>query len=293
MKKNFCLYIALLLIALTLVACAKAAPGKEPEGELNASVDEAAEEKTTAPVSGEKESALNYSWKDYAEFCGKLLAGEKSTAQFSAGAALCYVKEENGKMCVFEKEHGGGMRLEAALDLCLPEDAEDPYDEGYYWGFFSEYALMLIVHTGSGEEDCNLSVWCAEENGGWSPVKIPAEMASRMATGGAFIDENVGFIAFDTQAYPKTPDEAYDSRVYATFDGGKSWVRPDGLSIPEELAAELQTPVFLTPVFDGRHGVMPVSVFSDLRSGGKSCMVWFETDDGGATWSFRDRADRD
>lgn len=287
MKKTICLLLALALALAAFVSCA----GRGPE-----EVNEPGSSSNT-----EKGYVMNWSWQAYSEYCEKLLSGEKGSAVFHSGAGLCYVKEENGKLAIYEAmgikktdigSEPAEMRLDRTLDISLPDGAFESSKDinGYCWGYVSEHSLILMIHTGEGEASREVSVWRCAENDEWLPTDIPEEMNGRMVSGGMFTDANAGFISFDAKTISAAASDSSDaSMLWATFDGGKTWIRPEGSIIPGELNDQLVHPVFLTPAFEGSHGVLPVTVLNDRRNDDRECMVWFETDDGGHTWRFVDK----
>ncbi|MBQ4447958.1 MAG: hypothetical protein II897_06660 [Clostridia bacterium] len=113
--------------------------------------------------------------------------------------------------------------------------------------------------------------------------------------GACIVDENVGFLSYYSK-FLDEPDETYRKiYLFRTDDGGKTW-RDTGLVLPEEYGT-VYPGSCLSPVFDGDHGAMLVSaVRTDLSQYTPSDellqKLWYETYDGGKTWTLHDEKKR-
>lgn len=69
--------------------------------------------------------------------------------------------------------------------------------------------------------------------------------------------------------------------VYRTANGGRSWEKLD-LVLPDEFISDVAGYQMIQPAFDGAHGVLPLV----CHDGGR--VVWFETFDYGASWTYHE-----
>ena len=113
--------------------------------------------------------------------------------------------------------------------------------------------------------------------------------------GACIVDENVGFLSYYSK-FLDEPDGTYRKiYLFRTDDGGKTW-RDTGLVLPEEYGT-VAGGYALSPIFDGDHGAMLVSaVRTDLSQYTPSDellqKLWYETCDGGKTWTLHDEKKR-
>ena len=113
--------------------------------------------------------------------------------------------------------------------------------------------------------------------------------------GACIVDENVGFLSYYSK-FLDEPDETYRKiYLFRTDDGGKTW-RDTGLVLPEEYGT-VYPGSCLSPIFDGDHGAMLVSAIrTDLSQYTPSDellqKLWYETCDGGKTWTLHDEKKR-
>ena len=111
---------------------------------------------------------------------------------------------------------------------------------------------------------------------------------AKLLCGACMANSEVGFLCYTTLRYFPEGEAETTRRllIYKTEDGGETW-QDIRLFMPEEYADS--APNFpLSPVFSGSHGVLPVigSIFDPSIGNFISYTVWFETNDGGATWDF-------
>lgn len=224
----------------------------------------------------------------YLAYCGELLAGNKPSGEiFQDSADVLILRREGGAEGVYEPDGPKKLGVEQKLTFVktVPELPEGitPMEmiENAYYGYLSGETLMLVAEK---EEKFDTAILREDGSGGWIVIAPPEEAFGRYLTGGAFINDKVGFVCLDVAE--RNNDGSADTRVYATFDGGASWQRLSGLTIPVEYSHELFYPRFLSPVFNGDHGVLPA-----IAGGETERMIWFETLDGGHTWSFMGRCD--
>jgi hypothetical protein len=69
--------------------------------------------------------------------------------------------------------------------------------------------------------------------------------------------------------------------VYRTANGGQSWEKLD-LLLPDEFISDVAGYQMIQPAFDGAHGVLPLVCNPDGK------VVWFETFDYGASWTYHE-----
>lgn len=224
----------------------------------------------------------------YLAYCGELLAGNKPSGEkFHDSADVLILRREGGAEGVYEPDGPKKLGVEQKLTFVktVPELPEGitPMEmiENAYYGYLSGETLMLVAEK---EEKFDTAILREDGSGGWIAIAPPEEAFGRYLTGGAFINDEVGFACFE--AVWEGAETVKEPCVYATFDGGASWRLLDTVKIPDEYRSLLWRPYFLSPVFEGDHGVLPA-----IAGGETERMIWFETLDGGHTWSFMGRCD--
>ena len=131
-------------------------------------------------------------------------------------------------------------------------------------------------------QDIQFSVIFRREGNEWYEFGDNNSQQDRPLFGACIVDENVGFFSYFTKFYDE-PDGSYRKIwLYRTDDGGKTWVDM-GLEIPEEYGY-CYPGYACSPVFDGAHGVMQVLAYHGDGSGNWG--LWYETRDGGLTWTL-------
>ncbi|MBR6410996.1 MAG: hypothetical protein IKS35_06405 [Clostridia bacterium] len=96
-------------------------------------------------------------------------------------------------------------------------------------------------------------------------------------TGAYILSEMTGFLCQDDLL---SNESAGNFKLFGTFDGGRTW-QDMGLSLPETYAGYSYATAFF-PYFLGEKGIVFVCVddLTDRKT------VFFQTEDGGKTWSF-------
>lgn len=173
-------------------------------------------------------------------------------------------------------------RIRKYLNPDVSEDASSQL-----FGFYGDDYVIFTDSPFHGTQAA--AVFAKDQSGEWVEIPMP-EAYCVQVTGGCMLSDRIGFLCFADRSLMNKPD--YTPReltVYATHDGGASWEDLD-IWIPEEFEGTIAPPVHaLSPLFDGDHGVMPVSYssYNSASDGFDSHTAWFESFDGGNTWVFR------
>lgn len=233
------------------------------------------------PVEPERELSQR---QRYYAFCCELLAGERPIGEkFHGSADVLILRREGGALNAYEPDAPKKPGVEQKLTFIGTLDALPSgitlmeMEENVFHGYLSGDMLMLVAEKGGSFDTVILR---RESAGGWTEIGSPEEAFGRYLTGGAFIGDEVGFACYEGTRDPETG--IADPHVYATFDGGSTWQLLDSVAMPERYYSQLGDPTFLSPVFEGEHGVLPA-----IAVGDRDIMIWFETLDGGHNWIFR------
>lgn len=98
------------------------------------------------------------------------------------------------------------------------------------------------------------------------------------AFGACVTDANTAYMCYFTKQLWDEETGYTKLYIYRTADGGASWQRLD-IALPESYFQEYNCAP-LSPVFDGRHGVIIISGLHEGR------MAWLESFDNGMTWEY-------
>lgn len=166
-------------------------------------------------------------------------------------------------------------------------------DQGYTWkennvrspieavrlrllGFTSKQDGYLIL-TGDRTMTVEGNVVLKTHDGGQTWENVGYVPTDRLATGGGFIDDQLGFMSFGSRGTPAHPV------LYRTTDGGKSW-NEVAVPIPSHFRGIFT--VAEVPAFKGSRGTLLVNQGPDGDYQGGKVMAKFTSKDKGATWSF-------
>lgn len=247
-------------------------------------------EDTAVPATDEPFAAVE---DDYYALCSALLRGETSDILVHVNKCIYLLEETEDGLGVYETDETlTKMRLVRTLpaELIAPAPKETWDERPNLFGYIGDN-FAAIPYWPDMVDDFLL--WYLDDEGNWKRMDRPEEKVGGLGITGACVkDEKTAFICYNfTECSHDTT--IFDSCVYATFNGGKTWSHMADLDLPEEVRPYFYAPQYLVPVFNGNHGVIPVYVASDRRDEqtAEACTVWFETTDGGRTWVFRDRCD--
>lgn len=179
------------------------------------------------------------------------------------------------------------------------ENGFDMWGVGPYMsaeGFAGEDWFVLKTVDDSIQDIQFHCIFVKGANGEWHEVDANDKQMHLPVYGACMLDENVGFLCYNCK-FLDGPDETYrDLYVFRTVDGGKTW-RDTGLVLPEEYGT-VYPGSCLSPVFDGDHGAMLVNAYrydeslEDAPYEARILRLWYETYDGGKTWTLHDEKKR-
>ena len=153
--------------------------------------------------------------------------------------------------------------------------SENAKGDELFIGFMSKKEGWMVVGHSCG-------VVCAENfvfqtaDGGktWVETGNPNDMYSEHLTGVGFANPNIGFLGYRYFSEPAPI-------IYWTKDRGKTW---DRLSVSLSEKFEIYSKNPLSPSFNGKEGLLPISVFDDQL--GVLGTIYLSSKDGGLTWAY-------
>ena len=311
--KRLLALLLVLCLCVSLAACSGtgtvSAPTDPPE-----STQPPGESPETTDGTGEYSYIYNSRFADCTGFARAALAGETPDGSLvlETDASRVYFDYLDGRFAAFSKvritkeafdsdfpsayecmepiarfpKELGDMALER-ISALYAEKTGDPAEktvplEGW---FGDDYAVLVYTPGGtdsSPQVNCIFRTDDGEnwyEFGNYPSIDFPLN-------GACIVSDRVGFVCVGSWRGYVTMDESNVRRlfVFMTEDGGETW-RDLGLELPESFAS-CENYAF-SPLFEGDHGVIPVSSLDrDTTSPARYRFSWFETDDGGRTWTF-------
>jgi len=163
----------------------------------------------------------------------------------------------------------------------------EPADDAdlVYQGFIGDNWFALATLDDSMQD---LQTHCIfyNDNGDWREIKacpgVDADGSGTVipltAFGACVTDANTAYMCYFTKQLWDEETGYTKLYIYRTADGGASWQRLD-IALPESYLQEYNCAP-LSPVFDGRHGVIIISGLHEGR------MAWLESFDNGMTWEY-------
>lgn len=198
---------------------------------------------------------------------------------------------DNGSETYFEFDHElarfPGELWERAPEL-LSRQSGEPSVGPTPWGFICEDGILMMTED-RNDRQANV-IFHKYSDGEWREFGNSNKDYAYTPSGFCTVSDRVGFICYANRwEYRQSEGEhEYDwVNVWASYDGGESWKNLE-LTLPERFAGSSTMPAACSPVFKGDHGAIPVvsSFFDASAETGETYLSYFETFDGGVTWSY-------
>lgn len=176
----------------------------------------------------------------------------------------------------------------AYMHRCLGTEVRDEAALQMF-GYIGKNCVVFMNEQHHGAQAAAL--FYTPDGNEWTEL-LPNEAAPYELTGGCVLSDSTAILCYCNNRLKDDPQELI---VMRTEDGGRTW-EDIGLVIPQELAEQPVQPIrALSPVFDGEHGVMVLTyqVYNREKGEAEGRTSWFETADGGRTWTFHLGADRE
>ena len=204
-----------------------------------------------------------------------------------------YVFEYLDPIAEYPREVG-----EAALKRLYLEIPEECGFEGAYSGvgktaegFAGKDWFMLKTVDDTIQDIQFHCIFVKGADGSFNEIDANDKQMHTLVYGALMLNEKEGYIGYGGKNL-SDPDDTYRKiYLFRTDDGGRTW-KDVGLVIPEEYGSPYPGCV-LSPVFDGDHGAMlviasrlDVPEFTPWEEA--RLTLWYETFDGGRTWTLHD-----
>lgn len=152
-------------------------------------------------------------------------------------------------------------------------------------GFYGGSYIVFTTEDDSIQDDQCIAVFC-KEGGEWREIPAcpgvetePGSAPVPHTIAGAYAEGDTAYLCYSTKFLWSEETGWRYPYIYRTADGGGTWQRLN-IELPEDFVSAPWVSV-LSPVFNGRHGVML------LAEGFNGRPAWLETNDGGVTWEFK------
>lgn len=301
----------LLILLLSMsAACVPAGPGGEniPTG-MPEQTD--APQDSSRPVSEDtpKPDAGGSAYERYHKLAGEILSGEiPESFGFDHEGDMLYFGFDGEYFCAYTSaERDDGHYEEGYVSELAPfesyprslgEEAQravarerisafplyelDPDFKARMTGYAGEDCVIVANGADLDRDEAVSCIFVRGADGEWTEIGNANAIFPRRLTGACMLSEKEGYLCFSDRFY-ETNGPGRKLHVFHTVDGGESWADV-GLELPEKYG-EPSSLIPYSPVFDGEHGVIPVTAsFFD----GDRLEAWFETKDGGESWLLVD-----
>ncbi|MBE6082137.1 MAG: hypothetical protein E7205_05540 [Tissierellaceae bacterium] len=149
-------------------------------------------------------------------------------------------------------------------------------------GFTTQNDGYLVTVSGPAMGNEKNHIFLTSDGGKtWHEIGNTNEVYPRVVTGAFFINDKIGFLSFRYDGYD-TPDPV----LLHTDDAGKTWTKCDIL-IPDIYKSTTDYATALSPVFNGKNGVLPVRLQNNNGNGDPIyTLIHYISSDYGKTWKF-------
>ncbi len=161
----------------------------------------------------------------------------------------------------------------------------DPEFMPWMEGFVCGDCVVVTNCDDLWHDEAVTCLFMRDADGSWREIGNNNASFPRKLSGACMVSENELYLCFYDRYLGPEGGSGRKLCVFRTADGGAEW-KNIGLELPEEYG-EPYTLIPGSPVFEGKHGVILITAY---YTGRDKLEGWFETTDGGESWTFVDPA---